>query len=536
MRLVRNAALLVLGACPAIASASTIAIASAANPAFVGQAVTLRAVVSGQQPTGTVRFMDGALTIGGCEAVPLEGEGDTRIAPCTTTWLAPGTHEITASYLTDPYNGPASTTVAQFVALPTPGNAKIVNPYGTLVVSGATLVGDTLTDIQGDAWIQLGNGPIAGDAMEIRFEGLNLGPGTSFSVRSGAGGQVVRFIDVSGKPSAIAGSLGGNDFGGAGFPSLQVENPYGIVTYPGGGILTLAPVLLDTLGDTWLEGGPLVNHGVIAADDLEIRAASITGGGTPGGGEFRADRITLRTFGNAHNPIHGDNFRENGLFLQPNSGVLRYVDVTLDAYGPGPQVFNLRVIRDSGAIVRMPPAWSPGSPFPPNNATVPPGGVRAAGVPDPAYGGGSMIIRAQGEIILDGGGTGEFAFPGAIVLESDVAIDTHGVALNQSWTTSGQAFQGIFLEAPRITSTGGPLRVYGNELNWVNFSSMPTAPVRAFTLARNADGSASHVPADATTPHLNAYSLISNAAITGQCWTCLVDPRPVDMYGPGAGR
>ena len=200
MRLDRVIPLLALVACPTIASASTIAIVSAANPAFVGQAVTLRAVVSGQQPTGTVRFMDGALTIGGCEAVPLEGEGDTRIAPCTTTWLAPGTHELTASYLTDPYNGPASNTVAQFVALPTPGNAKIVNPYGTLVVSGATLVGDTLTDIQGDAWIQLCNGPIAGDAMEIRFEGLNLGPGTSFSVRSGAGGQVVRFIDVSGKP------------------------------------------------------------------------------------------------------------------------------------------------------------------------------------------------------------------------------------------------------------------------------------------------------------------------------------------------
>ena len=91
----------------------------------------------------------------------------------------------------------------------------------------------------------------------------------------------------------------------------------------------------------------------------------------------------------------------------------------------------------------------------------------------------------------------------------------------------------MFLEAPRITSTAGPIRVYVNDRNWANFSTLPVAPVRAFSLVRNADGSASHVPADATVPHLNTYSVISNAAIAGECWVCLVNAAPVGMYGAG---
>ena len=32
-------------------------------------------------------------------------------------------------------------------------------------------------------------------------------------------------------------------------------------------------------------------------------------------------------------------------------------------------------------------------------------------------------------------------------------------------------------------------------------------------------------------PHLNTFSVITEAAANGQCWTCLGNPLPVDMTG-----
>lgn len=514
--------------------ASTTSLTSSTNPAFAGQPVTLQATVSGTNPTGTVQFQDDGSTIAGCASVALNGAGDTRIAACTTSWASPGGHSITALYVIDPYNGASSGTATQVIAPLTPGTATIVNnPYGSISVGGATLNGNTISNISSTAYIQLGKVPgIGGSVAEIHFDGLNLGPGGFINIRSGAGGQVVRLVDTSGNPSAIGGSVVGNDFGGAGFPVLRFENSSGFVTYPGGGVLSDG-IIIDTLGATWTEGGPVVNNGVIdAGASLEILASNITGGGTPGSGEMRADRIVMRTFGNAHNPIYGNNFLENGLFLVGGGGRARDIDLTINAYGSAPQVFNLRMIRGSGAMVRMPSTWPTGSAFPVNNAVVPPAGIRPQGVPDPGYGGGSLILRADGVITLLDDGTGDFVFPGAIVLKSDVAIDFNNVALNQGWTTSGQAFQGVFLEAPLIMSSSGNIRVYGNDRNWINFSSLPTTPVRAFSLVRNADGTASYAPSDASTPHLNTYSLISNTAAAGGCWTCLINTTPVNVYGP----
>jgi Bacterial Ig-like domain (group 3) len=513
--------------------ASTMSLASSANPSFANQTITFAATVSGVDPTGTVQFQDGSSTIAGCGAVTLSGGGNTKTASCTTSWPAPGLHSITALYIVDLYNGPSSATVTEVIAPSSPGNATIVNnPYGILTVGGATLSGNVISAMSSHVYIQLGNVPGSGSVMEIDFDGLNLAPGSDFFIRSGAGGQVVRLVDTSGKPSALAGAIGGNDFGGAGFPELRLENSSGVVTFPGGGMATLAPLIIDTLGTSWTQGAPLVNNGVLEGTSLEIRASNITGGGTPGGGEFRGDRIVIRTFGNAHNPIHANDFLANALFLLPSNGTTGNVDLTINAYGGAPQVFNLRMIRGSGAIVHMPSAWPAGSTAPVNNAVVPEAGSRPAGVPDPPYGGGSMIIRADGVITLGDEGTGDFVFPGAIVLKSDVAIDFNNVRLNQGWTTSGQAFQGVFLEAPQIMSSIGNIRVYGNDRNWINFSQMPTTPVRAFTLRRNGDGSASFGPSDTTAPHLNTYSLIANTAATGGCWICLVNTTPINVYGP----
>ena len=68
-----------------------------------------------------------------------------------------------------------------------------------------------------------------------------------------------------------------------------------------------------------------------------------------------------------------------------------------------------------------------------------------------------------------------------------------------------------------------------NNLNWVNFSTFPHAPVRSWQLLPAADGSAQFVAADAVAPHLNNYSTLIEAAAAGQCWVCLVNTNPVNM-------
>ena len=118
------------------------------------------------------------------------------------------------------------------------------------------------------------------------------------------------------------------------------------------------------------------------------------------------------------------------------------------------------------------------------------------------------------------------------IIDAAQAVGVAGVLVNQGWNTAGKPFQGLYLEEPGIGSSLGNITLYSNDLNWVNFSIFPTSPVRAFTLIRNGNGTASFATADSTAPHLNTYSILSTAAANGQCWTCLVNTQPVNMFGP----
>ena len=143
----------------------------------------------------------------------------------------------------------------------------------------------------------------------------------------------------------------------------------------------------------------------------------------------------------------------------------------------------------------------------------------------------SPATDAYAAALVDGG-TADLVFPGGIVLKAGTAIDFNGVRVDQGWTTSGQPFQGLFFEAPAIGNSKGLIQLYSNNLNWSNFSTFPTSFVRASTLQRNPNGSASFAAADGVAPHLNTYSVLIDAAAKGQCWTCLQNTQPVNMYGP----
>jgi hypothetical protein len=96
---------------------STTTLASSLNPSTVGARVTFTASVTGNAPTGTVAFTDGANTISKCAAVALakRGKAATKTARCNVNGLTAGTHTIGATYSGDAANNGSSATLTQIV-------------------------------------------------------------------------------------------------------------------------------------------------------------------------------------------------------------------------------------------------------------------------------------------------------------------------------------------------------------------------------------------------------------------------------------
>ncbi|HTP98502.1 MAG TPA: S8 family peptidase [Casimicrobiaceae bacterium] len=395
------------------------------------------------------------------------------------------------------------------------------NPYGSLSVVGATLVGNTISSFQQNATIQLGTTPGAANSFaQIDVAGLSIGPGSNLVVRSGATGQTVLLASSDNAASAIAGSITAAGGNGAPPPVLLVKNGNGVTVYPSGSISAPDGLSVDTLGATPSSGQPLTVQGALdGGPSLQLRSARITGGGA-----LRGNSVFIGTFGNANNPVNGAHYLSNSLQIAPSTGT--DVALTLNGYGSAPQVFNVMV--NGNATVSMSSSGTPGAQ--PNNPAVPAGGSRPAGQAPPAFGGGSMIVQSTGSLKLVGGASNDYIFPGSIVLKAGTFLDLNGVAVNQGWTTAGQAFQGMFFEAPVIKSTAGTVQAYTNDLNWINFSTFPQAKVTAYTLVQNGDGSASFANADATAPHQNTYSVLIDAAANGQCWTCLVNTTAIVVH------
>ncbi|MFO1324516.1 MAG: Ig-like domain repeat protein [Burkholderiales bacterium] len=405
-----------------------------------------------------------------------------------------------------------------------PGQATVVqNPYGTMSVQGGTLNGNIISNLQKSAVIQLGaNAGGAGSFAQIDFQGLQIGAGNTLTIRSGAAGQTVVLTNTNGATVVVAGLLQAQG-GGAAAPNLVVKCGCGITIDAGGVVSAPGGLTLDALDPGHASGNNIVNQGTVnGGASLMLFASTLNGWGS-----FLGDATTISVLGNANNPIQGAHYLANGLHLFPSTG--NSVAATLSAYGPAKQVINL--IVHGNATFAMPSAWPNGSPLPPNNRPVMPSEVRAAGVPDPAYGAGSMIVQATGNLTLNGGVSQDLVFPGGVVLKAAGTLDVHGTAIDNGWTTSGASFQGVFLEAASIVDTLGAngISVRTNDLNWVNFSVRPTVPVKTWTLQRQGDGTAKFVAADATAPHLNFFGVVSETGAAGNCWTCLFNPQAIDF-------
>ncbi|MDQ2917956.1 MAG: Ig-like domain repeat protein [Pseudomonadota bacterium] len=120
------------GATPPMTSTTT-TIASMLNPSITGAGTTFAATVTGNSPTGTVRFTDNGGVIVGCAAVGLTGGSAT----CSTNALITGTHAIAAAYSGDAANAAStSATLTQVVNAPVNGtNVALASNGGTASAS-----------------------------------------------------------------------------------------------------------------------------------------------------------------------------------------------------------------------------------------------------------------------------------------------------------------------------------------------------------------------------------------------------------------
>jgi hypothetical protein len=163
-------------------AAATTAITSNANPATVGQSVTLTATLappSGTTATGTITFLDGATTLG---AVAVTNNS----AQFTASNLTTGSHSITAQYSGDTnFSGSTSSALSETVNLSSVNltvssnnNPSVYGQSVTFTVSAQPLAGSitptgTITFLDGTT--TLGTSVLSGGAAQLPASALAVG-------------------------------------------------------------------------------------------------------------------------------------------------------------------------------------------------------------------------------------------------------------------------------------------------------------------------------------------------------------------------
>src|SRR5208337_2347795 len=135
-----------------LASTAT-AVVSSASRVTSGQLVTFTAVVTGDSPTGSVQFLDGATSLG--TAIALTG----NVATYTTSTLALGTHSITAAYKGDAFNSPStSPALPEFVSKNAPTTNTLVASVDPIIVGQSVTFTATVTGTSPTGTIQFMDG------------------------------------------------------------------------------------------------------------------------------------------------------------------------------------------------------------------------------------------------------------------------------------------------------------------------------------------------------------------------------------------
>lgn len=184
------------------ANASTTVLAAAPNPSDFGQSVSFTATVSSVPagagpPTGMVTFLDGATVIGQVPLAPVV-PNSSAAASITRSNLTPGSHNIVATYASDPQfaassggisqvvqNGTATSVISSlnpsnfgqtvlFAATVTAANAAPGTPTGSISFKdGSTVLATVQLDGAGHASLSTSTLAIGSHTINADFTGAN---------------------------------------------------------------------------------------------------------------------------------------------------------------------------------------------------------------------------------------------------------------------------------------------------------------------------------------------------------------------------
>ena len=288
-----------------LASSTTTAVESSANPSYFGQNVTLTATVTGTSPGGAVEFKDGLKTIVGCDARPMT----SAKATCTTNALTLGWHAITAVYTGDPANLGSTSPALDLEIIPadpppTVMSLELADPSPTMAdavrytlkfsepVTGLTALNFTITPTKITS-PSIGNISGSGDTWTItvntgRHTGqLRLGLTDATGIKDGAGNAPAN-LPFFGEPYEI--DKGGAVLGtGQGRPdSTFGNNGYALFNLQQG-VASPGAVAVLASGRILAAGG--IGCDPATGSNCTLQLAQYQANGVPDGGFGSSGRI-----------------------------------------------------------------------------------------------------------------------------------------------------------------------------------------------------------------------------------------------------
>lgn len=257
-------------------AATTIALASATNPSAYGQNVTWTATVSGADPGGTVSFSDGGTPLGSATVT-------NGVATFASSSLAPGAHDIVASYAGDT-NHAASTsaTLRQDVNQASTTTTVVSNlnpaPFGQGVTFTATVQGANPTGSVtfSDGAATLGSVPVADGSASITTSALATGAHAITASYSGDANNtastsqaVIETINGSTTTAVTANpasaNVGANVTLAATVTGVGSGVPTGVVTFSEGATVLGQATLADGSGSIVVSTLTAGSHSITAA-------------------------------------------------------------------------------------------------------------------------------------------------------------------------------------------------------------------------------------------------------------------------------
>jgi beta-lactam-binding protein with PASTA domain len=243
----------------AVASApgtTTTTLAASINPATLDASVKFSATVTGNGPTGTVQFLDGATSLGAPVALA------AGVAALTTSTLAIGTHSITAVYNGDANNAASTSAALSEVVSPDPTTTAVASSLNPAIAGQAVTLTATVSGSSPTGTVEFLNGAtslgapvaLAGGVAALTISTLPVGTDSITAVYSGNASNATSTSPVLQETVSLAPTttavFSSNGFATLGQPVtlsgiVTGDNPTGVVQFMDGVTNLGAPVALS---------------------------------------------------------------------------------------------------------------------------------------------------------------------------------------------------------------------------------------------------------------------------------------------------